>query len=191
MPAPADSRPPLTAALESLLAAMTQQVPELRGIDAKTLLVVSLGAHGGSVASVRPLLGSARSVRIGGHKRLIELGLRPGFFLAGDAVRRTATLVHELLHLDPAAPGSLHPERRHARLSHQALEREARTLARRFLSSCDPRHVLCLAHDGEVLLRAWRHRPIDTTSGRLFTDADVYDTPVRMLTPPPARGGWW
>lgn len=189
-PAP-DPRPVLTTALEGVLSDLVGRVPEFAGIDAAQILVVALSAHGSAVASVRSLDGAARAVHVGGQRRRIELGLRPGFFLDGDAPRRATTLIHELLHLDPGRPGALLEHRRHRVHSHRAHEAEARALSRRYLAAADPLRVLCLAHEGEVLLRQWRRRPCDETARRRFTDADVFDGPVRMYTPAAARGGWW
>lgn len=186
-----DPRPVLTAALEAILDDMVRVIPALAGLEATDLLVVGLAAHGAAVASVRTLEGVARGVRIGGHARRAELGLRPGFFLEGDAPRRATTLIHELLHLDPARPGRLLETRRHRVRPHAAHEREARALARQYIAHADPVRLLCLAHDGEVLLRHWRRRPCDDTARQRFTDLDVFDGPVRMHTPPAGRGGWW
>lgn len=186
-----DPRPSLTPALEALVHDVIARVPAFAGLHAAHILVVGLAAHGSAVASVRSLDGVAASVRVGGARRRVELGLRPGFFLEGDAPRRLATLVHELLHLDPSAPGRLVEERRHRVRPHAAHEKEARALARGYLDEADPVRVLCLAHDGEVLLRQWRRRPCETTARQRFTDVDVFDGPVRLKTPPGARGGWW
>src|SRR5262245_14618779 len=102
-----DARPLLTPALEALVLDVVSRVPQFAGIAATDAVVVALGAHAHAAASVRALDGLARSVTIDGRRRRIELGLRPPFFLDGDAPRRLATLVHELLHLDPAGPGRL------------------------------------------------------------------------------------
>jgi len=186
-----DPRPDLTPAIEALLASFIAVTPALFGLVAEQIVVVGLGAHGTAVASVRELAGQASSVAVAGHRRRIELGLRPGFFLDGDGARRAATLMHELLHLDPAHPGRLLPEHRHATRSHAAHEREAQALTRSALLTLPATATLALAHDGEVRLRAWRHRPTESTARRRFTDADVYDSIVRVCTPADRRGGWW
>lgn len=191
MTATPDARPDLTPAVERLLEDITQRLAELEALRAAELLVVGLAAHGTVVASVRSLDTVSQSVRVEGQRRRIELGLRPGFFLAGDAPRRLVTLIHELLHLDPHHSGRLLESKRHRVRSHAAHEAEARALARAYLTSADPVRLLCLAHDGEVLLRQWRIRPCDDTTRRRFTDRDVFHGPVRMHTPPSARGGWW
>jgi hypothetical protein len=190
-PRASDPRPDWTAALERLLVAVAGALPPLAGLDAGDILVVGLAAHGTGVASVRELRGQCRHVVIEGRRRVIELGLRPPFLLDGDAPTRLATLVHELLHLDPRRSGRLLDDNRHARRSHASLEREARDHARRLLDTLEPALLLCLAHDGEVLLRHWRHRPAETTKRRAFTDDDVFRGPVLVQTPADRRGGWW
>lgn len=157
-------------------------------VDVDAIVVVGLAAHGLAAASVRPLTTCAASVVIDQKRRTLELGLRPPFFLDGDAPARLCTLCHELLHV---AGEGLREENRHIRKSHDALEDEARAIAAELLTRLDPKEVLCLAHDGEVLLRAWRHRPTEHTHLRAFTDDDCFRQPVRMVTAPERRGGWW
>jgi len=187
----ADPRPDWTPALERLLGAIATHTPALAALDVEDILVVGLAAHGTAAVSVRELRGQSRQVVVDGRRRVIELGLRPPFLLDADAPARLATLVHELLHLDPGHPGRLLDDNRHVRRSHASLEREARAAAKTLLGVLDPALVLCLAHDGEVLLRQWRHRPADTTAGRAFGDDDVFRGPVVVRTPADRRGGWW
>lgn len=183
-----DLRPSLTPALEALVAQLVK-LDDLAGLRAHDILIVALGAHGSAVASVRSLDGA--TVTIARKRRRVELGLRPAFFLDGDAPRRLATLVHELLHLDPNKPGALLDERRHARRSHAKHEEHARALSKQWLEHNDPLPLLCLAHHGEVLLRTWRNRPVDDTARKTFTDRDVFEAPLIMNTPKGARGSWW
>ena len=183
-----DARPTLTPALETLLSALVT-LDDLAGLRAPDIFVVALGAHGHVAASVRSLL-SAR-VTVARKRRRIELGLRPPFFFSGDAPRRLATLIHELLHLDPKAPGELLEARRHATRSHALHEKHARALAQTWLDHHDPLPLLCLAHHGEVLMRTWRHRPVEGMGTSHFTDKDVMAAPLMMTTPKSARGGWW
>jgi hypothetical protein len=190
MPAASDPRPDLTPALERVLHNLCALGP-LHGIDARHIVVVAHGAHGGAAASVRSLAGQMKRCTLAGDKKLWELCLRPPFFHEGDAPRRLATLAHELLHLDPKRPGAILEENRHARRSHASLEREARALASVFLATPDALDVLCLAHEGEVLMRQWLVRPAESTKARTFTARDVLLGPVRMRTPPRSRGGWW
>lgn len=187
---PADQRPQLTPALDRILVGLCR-LPPLAGLDARSIVVVAHGAHGAAAASIRPLAGSLTRCTLDGHRRTLELCLRPPFFLDGDAPRRVATLAHELLHADPKRPGALLDENRHARRTHASLERDARALARAFLDVADPLDVLALAHHGEVLMRQWRVRPVESTRSRAFGARDVFVAPVRMVTPRAARGGWW
>lgn len=194
------TRPDLTVALQRLLAAMVELSPLLHRVDVNAIVVVAVSAHGMAAASVRPLTAKAsahegdasaacaRSVVIDGCKRSIELALRPPFFLQGDAPARLVTLAHELLHLDG---NRLRTENLHTQKTHAALEKEARAIATAVLPLLDARAVLCLAHHGEVTLRAWKHRPIEATHRRAFNDDDVYAQPVMMVTPADRRGGWW
>lgn len=187
----ADPRPDLTVAIEAVVAAFIAVTPDLSGLQARHILVVGLAAHGTAVASVRSLKQQASSVVIGGERRHIELGLRPDFFLTGDAPRRAATLMHELLHLDPHTPGALLEAHRHAVRGHREHERESQRLTRDALAQLPATTTLCLAHDGEVRLRQWRKRPADSTARRRFTDDDVFFGVVQMCTPADRRGGWW
>jgi hypothetical protein len=186
-----DPRPDWTVALERVVAAVVVDVPALDGLDTGDIVIVGLAAHGTGAASVRELREVAARVIVDGRRRRIELGLRPPFLLDADAPRRLATLVHELLHLDPARPGRLLDDNRHAQRSHASLEREARGHAARLLQTLDPSLLLCLAHDGEVLLRQWRYRPAETTKRRAFGDDDLFFGPVFVRTPSDRRGGWW
>lgn len=191
MAEPLDPRPTLTSALEGLLLRLITVSPAFAGLVASDVLVVGLAAHGAAVASIRPLRGQAASVVIGGHRRRVELGLRPGFFLEGDAPTRLATLCHELLHLDPRRAGALLDDNRHARRSQRSVDAEAAGIARAAMNALPPAQLLCLAHEGEVRLRMWRRRPIDETARSRFTDADVFDGIVAMHTPADRRGSWW
>jgi hypothetical protein len=186
-----DPRPALTPALEELLGRLIAVTPQFSGLVATDILIVGLAAHGAAVASVRPLVGQARSVIIEGNRRRVELGLRPGFFLDGDAPSRLATLCHELLHLDPQRPGMLLDDNRHRHRSQRSVDAEAARIATAAVAALPPTQVLCLAHDGEVRLRMWRRRPIDDTARSRFTDADVFDGLVTLRTPADRRGGWW
>lgn len=188
--APSDPRPSLTPALDALLTSLVK-LDGLAGLRAQDIVVVALGAHGTAAASIRSLHGT--NVTIARKKRRAELGLRPPFFLDGDAPRRLATLVHELLHLDPKTPGALLEDRRHARRSHAQHEQHAGALAKQWLAHNDPLPLLCLAHHGEVFMRTWRNRPVDDSHAMrtTFNDRDVYEAPLIMHTPKGARGSWW
>lgn len=191
-----DPRPSLTPALERVVADVVDRSAELNGLDPRAILVVALGAHGDAVASVRSLHDVSKRVVVGGHARTVELGLRPRFFLDdADAPRRLATLVHELLHLDTSPAGvkrgALLEGRRHKNRSHAVHEKDARRIANNYLELTKEDALLCLAHDGEVMLRHWLRRPVETTSRAAFDDDDVFEGPLRIVTPPKLRGGWW
>ncbi len=181
-----DARPDLTLALERLLRSMAQHHDF--GVDVSRVVVVALAAHGEAAASVKALTACSKRVVVDGGARTIELGLRPPFFRHGDAPSRLATLAHELLHLEG---DGLREENRHKTRSHESLDEEARGVAKVLIEVVDAHDVLCLAHDGEVLLRAWTHRPTEQTKQRVFDDADVHAQVVRMITPADRRGGWW
>lgn len=187
MVGPLDPRPDLTPALEQLLGDMIEQCAALQQVEVAVVVVVVVSAHGLAAASVRELKPCARSVVVAGSKRSIELALRPPFFLQGDAPSRLTTLTHELLHLDG---DRLRADNLHERKTHAALEKEARALSKDLLQRLPARSLLCLAHHGEVLLRAWRHRPTEATKRRAFDDDDVYAQPLLMVTPADRRGGW-
>lgn len=181
-----DPRPDLTPALERLLGAIVDDAGF--DVDVDAIVVVAGAAHGTASASVRDLAGCASAVVVDGRARSVELALRPPFFLDGDAPTRLTTLVHELLHLRGRA---LRADYRHHERPHDVVEEEARAIAKGLLERLDDRLVLCLAHDGECFLRAWRHRPIETTARRAFDDDDVYAGVVCVRTPADRRGGWW
>lgn len=184
-------RPSLTPHVEALVAALTADVDELHGLATSSVVVVALSAHATAAASVRSLAGCAKSVVVDGHRRKVELALRPPFFLDGDATRRLATLVHELLHIDPRSPGRLLEERRHVVRPHGAHERHAAGLAKRWLAHGDVSLLLPLAHEGEATLRAWKHRPVEETKARAFTDRDVFEQPLIVRTAKGLRSVWW
>ena len=186
-----EARPDWTAAVERLLALVTSSDDDLRALDARRILVVALAAHGTAVATVRTLTDCASRVVVDEQVRTWELGLRPAFFHEGDAPRRLATLVHELLHLDPHHDGALLHERRHAQRPHAVHEKQARSIAREFLQQTPPLELGALAHDGEVRVRQWLRRPVDATARKRFSDADVFDGIVHIHTPSSSRAGWW
>lgn len=190
MQRPPDPRPLLAPALDALLADVIARTDELTGIDASAVLVVAQGAHGRAAASVRSLLDAAHRVEVEGKVRAIEISLRPPFFLDGDATARLTTLVHELLHIDPARPGELLDAHKHEARSHAEHEAHARSLAQRWLDAADPAQLAPLGHDGEVWMRAWKHRPVPDADQQSYGDDDVFLTPVRLVTPASRRTSW-
>jgi len=187
---PGDPRPVLVAPLERLLAAIVAGTPELGGLDATSVLLVAQGAHGRAAASVRSLTADAHRVEVGGHVRTIEVALRPPFFQEGDATARLTTLLHELLHIDPSAPGALLDEHRHERRTHAEHEEHARTLAASWLRDADLEIIAPLGHQGEVLMRAWKHRPVPGTDQQHYDDEDIYLAPLLIITPAARRTTW-
>jgi hypothetical protein len=187
----ADPRPALDRPLSRLLAALCRDLEGLGALDPSQVLPVAVSAHGAAAASVRSLDDVAASVKVDGKRRRWELALRPPFFLAGDPTRRLATLVHELLHLDPTRPGQLLADRRHRVRSHEDHEQQARALAREWLSVGELTLLSCLGHHGEVLMRQWKRRPVVSTAGQRFGGRDLFVGPVRLQTPARYRSVWW
>jgi hypothetical protein len=185
-----EPRPALGPALDRLIAALCT-MPALQPRRSSTIVVVALGAHGTSVASVRVLAPYAQSVIINRQRRHIELGLRPAFFMRATPGQRLTTLCHELLHISDDC-SSLRADHRHDQMPHAVMEREAHAVAVAMLATTDgAQHARCLAHHGEVMMPTWLHRPIDGTSTRKFGNKDIMETPVAMVTAAGVRSGWW
>lgn len=186
-----DPRPALDRALHHLLEDLCARLPALQGIVGEDILVVAVSAHGRAAASIRSLRDVARGVSVGGRPCLVELALRPPFFLDADPARRVATLVHELLHLDPRAPGHLLEAHRHRLRPHAEHEAEAQHLAEQWLHQAELSLLAPLGHDGEVLMPQWRTRPVPETAGLYFSERDLFLGPVLMQTPADHRTVWW
>ncbi len=150
-----------------------------------------LSAHGTVAASIRGLTEVAGPVTVRKQTRLVELGLRPPFFVTGDASRRLATLVHELLHLDPARPGQLLDERRHKNRPHADHEAQARAITKMLLHNVSPRLIAPLAHHGPALMAQWLVRPVTGTDQRPFSDRDLGEIAIEVRTPKARRSTWW
>lgn len=187
----ADPRPVFDRPLARLLSAVCRDIDAFEGLDTTSILPVAMSAHAAAAASVRSLSDVAASVKVDGKARCWELALRPPFFLTGDPTRRLATLVHELLHLDPKVNGRLLPERRHRVRSHEAHEKQARTLTRQWLQVGDLTLLGCLGHHGEILIRQWRRRPVPGTEKQRFTGRDLFVAPIMMKTTTRFRSVWW
>lgn len=186
-----DPRPRIDTALDAIVAALIGAAPSLSPLNPSSIALVALSAYGTAAASVRSLEGTAKKIVLGGEVKTIEIGLRPAFFQEGDLVGRVVTLVHEMLHLDPESPGALRASYRHVERSQQAVDQEAEEVAKDVIGEIDPVVLAPLAHDGEVLMRAWMRRPVPATKEMRFDDKDVFRTPIRMRTPPEARSSWW
>ncbi|MFZ9886496.1 MAG: hypothetical protein ACO3JL_03245, partial [Myxococcota bacterium] len=105
--------------------------------------------------------------------------------------RRVATLVHELLHLDPKAPGRLLEANRHRLRPHEEHDAEAQELTELWLRQAELPLLAPLGHEGEVLMRQWRVRPVPETATLRFSDKDLFLAPIVMHTPLPCRTVWW
>lgn len=186
-----DPRPALDEAINLLLDDLCARLPALQGIVSQDILVVAVSAHGRAAASIRSLREVAQGVSVGGRQRLVELALRPPFFLDADPTRRVATLLHELLHLDPHIPGHLLEARRHCLRPHEEHEAEAQHLAEQWLEQAELSLLAPLGHDGEVLMPQWRIRPVPETTALHFSERDLFVGPVLMQTPKDHRTVWW
>lgn len=186
-----DPRPLLGEKLQRLLDDLCTHVPALGGISGQDILVVAVSAHGRAAASIRSLRDVARGVSVGGRKCLVELALRPPFFLDADPARRVATLVHELLHLDPRSPGDLLEAHRHRLRPHAEHDAEAQHLAEQWLQQAELSLLAPLGHDGEVMMPQWRTRPVPETASLSFSERDLFLGPVVMQTPADHRTVWW
>lgn len=181
----------MDTALDLIVAALAAAAPTFASVRPSRIAVVSLSAYGNAAASVRSLDGTAKKIVLGGESKTIEIGLRPMFFREGDLVGRVVTLVHEMLHIDPDRPDALRESYRHAERSQKAVDDEAETVAKEAIGNIDPVVLAPLAHEGEVLMRAWMRRPTPSTENVVFDDKDVFLTPIRIRTPENARSGWW
>jgi hypothetical protein len=170
-------------------------MPEFAHIRSSRILVVAGEARRASRATVKPLVFSKKGrasrrakavVRIKGRRMLYCITLRPLFFRASTPKARIGTFLHELFHISPEFDGSLHPGRRHDALG-KKFTRRLRPLVRRYLHQCPPELWAAFAHNGEVRVQQWLERPsISTRKGanakRLYTEADLFFGPVRMVT---------
>lgn len=181
--------PNFQKALDALLHTLVQKVPELEHVDVARILSVRVSAHGLSVASVRDLRSFSKSVKVGGHVKDIELALRPRFFLEGNAAKRAATLVHELLHV--GAPLGLNERMSHANISTKDMNVLAVKCVERLIAKEGSAGFACLGHQGWASMQEWKTRPISNTAERAFSDDDLTLSHVCFHTPESERSGWW
>src|SRR5690606_31120928 len=99
-----------------------------------------------------------------------------------------------LFHMSERFDGTLHKERRHARLPGAAFHEAFQPLLRRYLEQCPEQLLEGRAWDGEVIMRHWLARPAPfyhldergqpTRPGRrtIFTEAQLFYGPARMIT---------
>ena len=88
-----DPRPALTPALEGLLARLITASPAFSGLVTTDILVVGLAAHGGAVASIRSLVGQARSVVVA--EFMLTIALVGGVRFANRTFAQATRRLHE------------------------------------------------------------------------------------------------
>ncbi|MCP4501410.1 MAG: hypothetical protein GY822_15735 [Deltaproteobacteria bacterium] len=184
-------RPPLFVAIDHLLHDVCKAHPRFSGIKAEEILVVSGGAWGKNVASIRSFSSCATSISIEGKERHLELCLRPLFFLEGETRSRLQILLHELLHIDVNNPHFLDEKMRHAYKSQKLVDGEAKKILDEVIDLLPATSLGVLGFHGEAMMRSFRVRPIPETSSRIFNDDDVFLGPVQMFTDVEFRTGWW
>ena len=203
-------RPDLGLAIEAIIRDVASKMREFAHVDASRILVVAGEARRASRATVRPLsfadsrdrisLDGKRAkplVEIRNTRMLYVISFRPMFFLRSTPEKRVETILHELFHMSTRFDGTLHKGRRHGRLPGRAFQERFGPLARRYLELCSEALRAPFAHDGEVIMRAWLERPtpfyhLDPDGrprlpGRRthYTEAQLFDAPVRMVTASP------
>ncbi len=186
-----DPRPNFSVSLESLLASLITDLPAFNGIEHNRIIVVYSSAYGLVAASIRPLGVCAKSIEIKGHRKNIELSLRPKFFFEGSPIRRLVTILHELLHIDQQNPHQLLVKHKHQNISQKALDKLAVKQATLWLQLKKFKLLAPLGHNGEVLIRQWKHMPVENTSTRIFSDKDIFLSPMIMKTKRNKRTVWW
>lgn len=207
-------RPNLGKAIKEVMRDVSRRMPEFGHIDPSRILVVAGEARRASRATVRPLAFSDSRdrisadrkrakplVQIRGRQMLYVVAFRPMFFLRSTAEQRVETILHELWHISPRFDGTLDRARRHTHLSAEGFRAHFDPLVERYLGSMPDALREALGHRGEALVRHWLERPapffrIDS-KGRskdpgkrvIFTEAQLFYGPVKMLTSPsrPAR----
>ncbi|GEJ59537.1 hypothetical protein AMYX_42780 [Anaeromyxobacter diazotrophicus] len=156
----------MTLAVKRLIRDLAGRLPELAHVEASRVLVVAGEARGSSRATIRG--GQLGPPRAGGKRRFLRLRgrdlryvitLRPLWFLASTAEERVATLLHELYHASIRFDGSLHRERRHARLPRARYDRHVQELLRRYLAAAPPELVAPFSGEGVVKIRMWLRGP--------------------------------
>ena len=177
-------RPNATLLCRRVVADMVRTLPELSHIRASRILFVAGEARRGSRATIRPMGGKGRPrVSLKGRRALYCITLRPKFFRASTPEQRVATLLHELLHINPRFDGTLDPERRHSRMRDGRFEALLRPLLRRYLTDGDAALLGGLGHHGEVVARQWLERPTPRSNARqTYTEKHLFFGPVMMVT---------
>jgi hypothetical protein len=132
-------------------------------------------------------------VRVGGHRILYVITLRPIWFRRLSPEQRVGTLLHELFHLSTRFDGTLHAGRRHARMGSRFYEK-LRPLVRRYLRSAPPELLAPFSHHGLVRVRMWLEKPPSSyptgsrggrAARKLYTEEQLFTGLVRMVTARP------
>jgi predicted metallopeptidase len=159
-------RPNITLAVKRLIRDVAERLPELAHVRASRILVVAGEARGTSRATIRPgNVGPARGgvrrrfIRVRGRRMLYVITLRPLWFAASSCEERVATILHELYHTSTRFDGTLHHDRRHARLPRASYDRKVRELLSRYLADAPGDVVAPFAREGVVKVRMWLRVP--------------------------------
>ena len=176
-------RPNVTLLCSKLAQDFARKLPELTHVRAARILFVAGEARRGSRATIRPLGAKGfPEVLLRRRRALYAITLRPRFFRSSSPEERVATLLHELLHIDPRFDGTLSEERRHKHLTRARFEALLRPLVRRYLAEGDAALLAALAHDGEVLARQWLERPTSRGGRKRYSERQLFLGPLRMIT---------
>ena len=194
-------RPDLEPHLRAYVAALAADRPAFAHLRPEAIVFVAGAARRAARASVRPLAfasgaseqGNLRKpvVRVGGHRVLYEICLRPRFFLGSTPRERALILAQELWHIGAHFDGRLAPERRHGAAPEATLE----GALRRALAGFDVERTSLwplLAVHGELWLPAWLQRPPSlVAAGRgqraEYDERDLYSALVLQTAPSEPR----
>jgi len=197
----------VTLAVKRLVRDVAARLPELAHVRASRVLVVAGEARRASRATIRPAhfketrarrAGAGSRVkpliRVKGRKILYVITLRPLWFVASTPRERIGTILHELYHASLRFDGTLHRGRRHSRLPRAKFNRRIRTLLDRYLELAPAEIVEPFSMDGIVRARMWLERPGGSYRGeayrgrRIYTEKQLFQGPVRMITAHRPRG---
>jgi predicted metallopeptidase len=187
----------MTLAVKRLIRDAAERMPELAHVRAARVLVVAGEARGTSRATIRPgNVGPARGgkrrrfIRVRGRPMLYVMTLRPLWFAASTPEERVATILHELYHVSTRFDGTLHRDRRHARLPRAAFDRKVRDLLGRYLARAPDEVLAPFASEGEVKVRMWLRVPRAAEVGggaALAVDDHLFHAFMPLRARPPAR----
>jgi hypothetical protein len=126
-----------------------------------------------------------------GRRVLYVVTLRPLWFAASTPEERVSTILHELYHVSTRFDGSLHRDRRHARLPRGAYDERIRGLLRRYLAAAPAEVIAPFGHEGIVKVRMWLRMPrAEPRRGARSVDVDdhLFDGYMPLRAPPPRAG---